>query len=1668
MAGLDLKVFWVKYMAWAKKIPVLAMLVLVFGSACAFAEFYLKPGDSGEFSFTVINSSDSVGALPTPQVVYPNKPSWFSMDNVSMVAYDSLRQGTSCLILMDYTIADNAPSAIANLDFKVIFSIPNIDPRVWYPAGSHKLVVDASPPSISINHPEWRNSPAATTLFSSIVETTVVVRGIQADFTAFDGESGIDNFQIANSSGENISAEYFTQSLNTASFGASFAEDVYTIYALNKAGDSTSGQVYVDYTPTVAVDSFITQEDVPGVYSDDISLTALSRWGLVYVKLLPNTSAYSDSSGLDAAAALREYDAGGASSTAFTFNGVPSGEYVLYAKNLLGSISSIPLILTSTTTFNSGTGLYSHSVQYANPGASSGGGTEISLNVADTEKVGFQIDYDSISLAGITTINTFPVTLPQDILGTAFPFPYGMGFNITAGTAFTGFAHVKVTYRESLVSESQQAGARLYSSMDGVNWSDITESRGAGWVEGKTNYLSKIVLVFPYTASQPYVAQSTISVNGIPAAELVSYSSSAAIAVIDVLAAPMAAYISANKSTGDYLISDVFALSPSGAELLPPGQLALAFSADYLRAISVPGSALKIKCASANGFETIPAMSVDSSRVKTAFSKLPAACAIFSTVEPGIPDTLAPESAIQYSGSVYYSSWSYVYLGPTSNIAINSHDVSASSIPLSGVKTIYFAVMPATVAAAAYDANDFSKFIIYNSTFNLLDGVSVVSYFALDNAGNKELLKQATVYVDYTGPISSVLQNSGQFVDGMGVLYAAPSSQIMLGSEDQEYGGVVSGVAGLRYLLDINRADCPPDTPYNSQGPGGTCENPVYAPFMISGGSRTLYYWGEDNVGNIESENSIAVYVDSSAPETSGHIDGIKIEDLDNVLLPEGSSITLTATDILGDGMASGVKKIMFLLDVDGRTCGPDPTYTSAPGTCDNPVYSGPFSVSAGTHTVSFFAVDNVGNYGQPQTMQIRCSYDFTAPIPALAVNGTPLENGAEAQITPSDAITVTAEDPVVNGRASGVKDIYYLIDVTTDSCQAAPVMEGPPGTCLNPLYAGPFTLDAGPHTVYYTAEDNAGNMAAVKSVRVEVTAPVVIRPPKGYEFGKTYLSIPNTNSYYSTFDLSGNSYLTKTPSPYILKFSSSGALISQWGSYGTGPGQFGDISGIQVGLDGNIYAADMRNNNVQIFTPEGVYLSEIKGSFDGPTDIKFDKSGNLYVANYFSNQIVVVSSGGAVINRISASRVSGLALDDNGNIFACNSRYNIIYKFDSAGNLLFQIGPGAGSKNLYWPFGIDTDYFGNFYVADMFNGRIVVFSNNGGYIGEFGTKETTPDGVLRQPAGIRIKKESGEVFVNNYDNTTFASEILLYRQKAEDPLKPAILSPLNDSKIFSNNVLIFGRATPGEKINILDSGLLVGATHVYEKDGSFKTFISLPSGRHAISAEAVSNLGFASERTSPVGLETHSLQVPTFLSPSFVSVKTSKPYDILRATTTVAGDFNGDGKMDLFLPGAEYYGVLLGNGDGTFRQLPPVYMYEWSVLEGKSGDYNNDGFTDISLAARGEVAIAMGNGDGTFRPLQKFYGPPYSGVRGLENADLNKDGYTDIITAFGTGEGYVIRSLMGSADGNFLVTYSTAVDTTGLASPWWLYSRDFDKDGKLDALFGGYIRPCRCGRCGV
>ncbi|MGD0131931.1 MAG: VCBS repeat-containing protein [Bryobacteraceae bacterium] len=124
------------------------------------------------------------------------------------------------------------------------------------------------------------------------------------------------------------------------------------------------------------------------------------------------------------------------------------------------------------------------------------------------------------------------------------------------------------------------------------------------------------------------------------------------------------------------------------------------------------------------------------------------------------------------------------------------------------------------------------------------------------------------------------------------------------------------------------------------------------------------------------------------------------------------------------------------------------------------------------------------------------------------------------------------------------------------------------------------------------------------------------------------------------------------------------------------------------------------------------------------------------------------------------------------------------------------------------------------------------------------------------------------------------------------------------------------------------------------------------------------------------------------------------------------ASDLNRDGKLDLVLSNNAGLSVLLGNGNGTF-QAPTVVQVPYDSVAFTLGDFNGDGKVDLFASSyySNNGYLFLGNGDGTFQRTRKVN--LNSTTPTVVAADINGDGFLDIVTS----AGYV---LFGNGKGNF------------------------------------------------
>ena len=289
-----------------------------------------------------------------------------------------------------------------------------------------------------------------------------------------------------------------------------------------------------------------------------------------------------------------------------------------------------------------------------------------------------------------------------------------------------------------------------------------------------------------------------------------------------------------------------------------------------------------------------------------------------------------------------------------------------------------------------------------------------------------------------------------------------------------------------------------------------------------------------------------------------------------------------------------------------------------------------------------------------------------------------------------------------------------------------------------------------------------------------------------------------------------GTLYVADSSNHRILHLDQEGNLLHVWGEYGASDydnnieapaGTFNEPWGIAVGPDGSVYVTDTWNNRIQKFTAEGEFITmwgefgAAKTDFDfwGPRGLAVDDEGRVYVTDTGNKRVVIFDSDGNSLESFGGAGMGvgqfdepvGIAVDDLGRIYIAdtwNMRIQImIPNGDSLSyttNITWDIEAWYGDSLENKPFlAVDDQY--QVYVADPTTGRVLIFDDQGSYLGAFEGygSETVELGIV---GGLAIDLD-GQAWVSDATNNRlmrFPVEDLL----ASDP------AAVDEEIIFEEN----------------------------------------------------------------------------------------------------------------------------------------------------------------------------------------------------------------------------------------------------------------------------------------
>ncbi len=339
--------------------------------------------------------------------------------------------------------------------------------------------------------------------------------------------------------------------------------------------------------------------------------------------------------------------------------------------------------------------------------------------------------------------------------------------------------------------------------------------------------------------------------------------------------------------------------------------------------------------------------------------------------------------------------------------------------------------------------------------------------------------------------------------------------------------------------------------------------------------------------------------------------------------------------------------------------------------------------------------------------------------------------------------------------------------------------------------------LAIGPGDLLYVAD--SGNNRIVSLNRTTGEFLDMIEPTGAYALDTpTGLSV----------DQEGNIYVCDSLKHRIIAFTPEGWFEVQWGSGGTGPGQFNQPLYSTITDDGIIYVSDWANSRVQKFTLDGEYIGEFGGlgfepdQFAGTTGIAIDSRGQLlvcdylgvriqnygvlgyplidviggtypgtgglggpydvgqgpdgciYVTDYPAHLVVKYANNGTyLMNWTLPSNHAPVTIqvEDDNRVFVSDYTSHMIHVFDYNGTLRYsfgEAGSGPGQFNGVWGMTSEENLL---YICDYNNDRIQIFDKNGTFIDVWGISGANP-GEMNSPCDLAIGPD-GLLYIVEYSN---------------------------------------------------------------------------------------------------------------------------------------------------------------------------------------------------------------------------------------------------------------------------------------------------------------------------
>jgi hypothetical protein len=234
--------------------------------------------------------------------------------------------------------------------------------------------------------------------------------------------------------------------------------------------------------------------------------------------------------------------------------------------------------------------------------------------------------------------------------------------------------------------------------------------------------------------------------------------------------------------------------------------------------------------------------------------------------------------------------------------------------------------------------------------------------------------------------------------------------------------------------------------------------------------------------------------------------------------------------------------------------------------------------------------------------------------------------------------------------------------------------------------------------------------------------------------------------------DAKGDLWVLDQGNSRVEEFNQVGEYLRQFGSQGSGNGQLRSPDGLAVDSEGDVWVLDTGNERVEEFTENGEFVRTVGAGMIGSAEgIAVDHHGDVWVSATYQGRLLVFNKNGEYLKAVGShgseagqlGEPEGIAVDSNGDVWVTDWANNRVEELNEAGAYVRQFGTaGSGSGEISHPYGIAANN-GHVFVGEIGNHRLQEFNEEGGFLSQLGTPGSEPGQLnLSYPIGLTVNTD--------------------------------------------------------------------------------------------------------------------------------------------------------------------------------------------------------------------------------------------------------------------------------------------------------------------------------------